>query len=288
MQHAPRALFLGLTTIDLQYLVDPYPLPNTKSKALDFIMAVGGPAVNAAATFVHLGGKARVFSVVGTHPMTAFVQEDFVNHKLELVDLCPDHPHLPTLATVLTDSGNGDRTIVTSPRQPAALQLDRLERQLDPAVRLILVDGFYMEAAIRLAAWGRTRGIPVVLDGGSWKLGMEDLLDFVDVAICSADFRVPDTDQPLFSWLRNKGLCFGAVTNGAEAIRFFENGREGILPVAAVNVVDTLGAGDVFHGAFCYYFAEGENFETSLHLASAIAGRSCGYLGAKRWMRGEA
>jgi sugar/nucleoside kinase (ribokinase family) len=222
---------------------------------------------------------------VGNHALTGYVQADFAAHALDLVDICPEHPHLPTLAAVLTDRRNGDRTIVTNPRHAAALDLAALERGFDPTAQVILVDGFYLEAAIRLAAWGRRQGIPVVMDGGSWKTGMEELIPYVDLAICSADFHLPDTEEPIFSWFRRKGLRFAAITQGEKPIRFMAEEREGLLPVAPVPVVDTLGAGDVFHGAFCYYFAQSGDFEACLQQASVIAGRSCRYLGARGWMR---
>lgn len=276
-------LFLGLTTIDLQYLVDPFPHPNTKNKAIDFEIAVGGPAVNAAAAFAALGGKAQAITVIGSHAMREYVIADFDHYQVEWKDLSPDHPYLPTVAAVLSSQTNGDRTIVTNRRVPAPLNLEMLGPECLEGIDIVLLDGFHMEAAIQVAGIARRRGIPVVMDGGSWKEGMEILLPEVDIAICSADFAVPD-GKPVFAYLREAGVQMGAITHGGASIHYYSEGREGVLPVSAVEVVDTLGAGDIFHGAFCHRYVGTDDFIKSMKEAAVIAGESCTCLGAKTWI----
>ncbi|MCB0837244.1 MAG: sugar kinase [Bacteroidetes bacterium] len=276
--------FLGLTTIDFQYVVDPFPQENSKNKAQAFYMALGGPAVNAAAAFSHLGGKAQTFSVVGKHAMSPFLNHEFEKYKLNLNDLAPDHPHYPTLASVWTSQTNGNRTIVTNQRVIPPLDLTILHDAFRLIPQIILVDGFYMEAAIELAKWGKKQGIPIVMDGGSWKDRTEELLSFVDIVICSNDFQVPDPKENLFHYLRRKGVRQIAVTRGEKPIEYMDGEDSGAIPVREMQAVDTLGAGDIFHGAFCYYYALNSHFTESLALASVVAGESCRYLGAKTWM----
>ncbi len=76
-----------------------------------------------------------------------------------------------------------------------------------------------------------------------------------------------------------------ATTNGADPIAFATVGANGQIPVPGVTVLDTLGAGDIFHGAFCYYFIRnGGHFVKALQDAAIVASGSCAYFGTREWM----
>jgi sugar/nucleoside kinase (ribokinase family) len=277
-----QALFLGLTVIDIQYLLPDYPAPNSKHRTPEAQIAIGGPAANAAATYAYLGGEVRMFTVIGDHSMTSFMDAQYREAGVQWTDLAPERTALPVFASVWTAQRNGDRTIVSNERQETDLDLDVLHEYWQDEAEVILVDGFFMEAAIALAKRGQAAGIPVVMDGGSWKPGTEELLRYVDILICSADFRVPGGAQ-LQQYVWEKGVQKLAVTNGGKPVRYWEEKEAGEVPVPRVEVVDTLGAGDVFHGAFCYHYAENGDFVRSLAQAAQVAARSCQYLGALSW-----
>lgn len=279
-----KGLFLGLSTVDIQYLLPTYPAANSKHKTEPTVIDIGGPALNAAATFVHLGGGADFYTVLGQHALRGFMEERLATAGLRTIDLAPESQHLPTVASVWTSADTGDRTIVTNRRQDGPLALSLLPDSLDPtSIQILLLDGFHLAAAIALAQRGKQVGIPVVLDGGSWKPGMEQLLPFVDLAICSADFVVPG-GGPIWEYCQGLGVEKLAITHGGDAIEWWEATDQGMLSVPAVEVVDTLGAGDVFHGAFCYFYGQEKNFQESLRQAAIIASQSCTQLGARSWM----
>ncbi|MEM6348563.1 MAG: PfkB family carbohydrate kinase [Bacteroidota bacterium] len=275
-------LFLGLTTLDLQYHLPHYPAPNSKHKVAETDISLGGPAANAAATFAYLGGNSTFCTVVGQHALTSFFADQFQTYQIEAIDLSPHSPHLPTLASVLTSADNGDRTIVTNIRQVSELIYERIPK--DKAWDIILVDGFHMEAAIELARWGRNQQIPVVLDGGSWKEGMADLLAYVDIAICSADFQLPGGGD-VFRYIAERSVSAIAQSRGGKEIISLEGEKRSAIAVPQVEVVDTLGAGDVLHGAFCWYYAQSGDFADALRRAAEVASESCRYFGAKTWMK---
>ncbi|MFK7921878.1 MAG: PfkB family carbohydrate kinase [Bacteroidia bacterium] len=275
-------LFLGLSTLDLQYRLPHYPAPNSKHKVAETEISLGGPAANAAATFAYLGGKSTFCTVLGDHALSSFFQDQFRAYQLAAVDMSPQSPHLPTLASVMTSADNGERTIVTNIRHESPLDLSLIPT--DPRPDIILLDGFHMEAAIFLARWGTQKQIPVVLDGGSWKAGMDELLGYVDIAICSADFQVSG-GLDIFRYLAERGLSAIAQSRGGESIVAEHGSQRSAIAVPQIDVVDTLGAGDVLHGAFCWYYAQNKNFEASLAQAAKIASESCRYFGAKTWMR---
>ena len=87
------------------------------------------------------------------------------------------------------------------------------------------------------------------------------------------------------SYLRSKGISQIAITRGNLPIDFENNGIQGKVNVPPIQAIDTLGAGDVFHGAFCYFFLQHQNFALALEEASWIAAESCLYVGARSWMK---
>ena len=87
----------------------------------------------------------------------------------------------------------------------------------------------------------------------------------------------------IIAWFAHRGLPYIAVTRGAQSILGWDRGRRFEIEVAPVAAVDTLGAGDVLHGAFCHFFALKPDFESALRRASEIATLSCQSLGARAW-----
>ena len=150
----------------------------------------------------------------------------------------------------------------------------------------MLVDGHFMRACQVWAAAARTLGIPVVLDGGSWKPGTEQLLNFVDTAICSADFLPPGctSEDTVIQYLQTAGVHRVAITHGANSVRFVAGSDSGFVDVPQVDPIDTTGAGDIFHGAFCFHTANGSSFVEALREAASVATASCQFHGTREWM----
>jgi len=243
---------VGLTTIDIHYLVDTFPASNAKTLAGAFAMAVGGPATNAAITFAHLGGKSHLLSAIGQHPFTSFIEHELHRYHVEMTDLSPTATQLPTISSIVTTPG-GQRAILTtrSSSTPSMNDITWIPHPDDYDV--VLVDGFQMDTCCTVAQQARQYELPVVLDGGSWKEGMERLLPCVDIAICSEQFRSPDGDDEdaTLAYLARQGVCYRAITHGERPVIYDTAGGSGEIAIESVEVVDTLGAGDILHGAFC-------------------------------------
>lgn len=278
-----QGIFIGLSTIDVVYGVDAFPKPNSKVTAHSQNVYVGGPATNAAITFAHLGGGASVVTAVGRHPLTHMVREELKKHSIQLADLSPAFDEVPSIASIAVDR-NGNRNIVSAGALQADIRAD-FDAALSKGARIVLVDGHYMPACQAWAKGARAQNIPVVLDGGSWKEGMAELLKNVQTAICSADFHPPghSSKDAVIRMLKDSGVTNVAITDGAQPIQFASGASSGTLRVPEVEVVDTMGAGDVFHGAYCYFAAIGHGFVEALAEAAEIAAESCRYNGTRAW-----
>ncbi len=280
-----RGIFVGLSTIDLIQTIDEFPSANTKAVAHSQEILVGGPATNAAIAFSRLGGSASLLAPVGRHTLASLVKEELERHSVKLIDLAPESDQPPPISSVWVNQ-RGDRTVVSVNATLFTAPPPQIDRSLLEAANILLVDGHSIESCRAWADAGRSAHIPVVFDGGSWKPGTEQLLRLIDTAICSSDFRPPGcaSEDQAIEYLRATGVRQIAITKGADPIRYIAGASSGIIAVPRVDVVDTSGAGDIFHGAFCFYTATGSSFEDSLRQAAVIATESCRFRGTRKWM----
>ncbi len=281
----PTGVFVGAATLDLHYLLPRLPESNTKGPARRFGLYAGGPATNAAITFAHLGGRARLYTEVGTHPLGVVIAADVGRHGVEMIDMIGGTEAIPMVSAIITTEDTGDRTVVAS-HFPDTGVSPGFDGEIPTGTGVLLVDGFLMAASGAAARLATERGVPVVLDAGSWKPAMEDLLPLVDIAICAEEFRPPGTTgcEEAIDYLAKGGITQVAVTGGDQPIRYRDGAAAGEIPVATVPVVDTLGAGDILHGAFCFHLAAGSGFTDALGSAAEIATASTRTFGTRAWM----
>lgn len=282
----PKGLFVGLITVDLVYLTEAGPpQPNQKLVATDTTISTGGPATNAAVTFSHLGGAAQLLGVVGAHPIRQWVELDLVEQGVTLIDLDPDRKEPPPISSIMVTQGTGERAIVSLNALKAQARPEQIPPQLLQGVKIVLIDGHQMALSVAIASQAKAAGILVVLDGGSWKPGLEKVLPFVDYALCSQDFCPPgcQTSAQVLDYLVSQGIPQVAITQGERPIQYLSPARSGEILVPQVSVVDTAGAGDIFHGAFCRSILA-QPFEPALAAAAQIASFSCQFLGTRSWL----
>lgn len=285
---AGHGLFVGLATIDLIYAVESFPEADRKVEAKSQAVYVGGPATNAALAFRHLGGEAALAVAVGKHALGGVVRAELEQYGVRLVDLLPEFAGLPSISSVTVD-GAGRRSVVSANAARMGETTAEADRDLCAWAEVVEVDGHQMKACRQWAAAARAQGAHVVLDGGSWKQGTEELLRVVDTAICSADFHPPGcgSESETMEYLETRGVRQVAVTHGAGEIAWRCGEESGVILPPAVEAVDTMGAGDIFHGAFCRAWTRGAEFAAALTEAAAVAARSCRYSGTRAWMLEE-
>lgn len=280
-----RGLFVGLTTLDFIYLSDRSLQQNQKLVARDYLTAAGGPATNAAVTFNYLGNQSQLFTVLGQHSLTQLIKSDLAQQAVEIVDLYPEKNDMPPISSIIVTAATGERAVIS---------INALKSQGNKLVApgmligidVVLIDGHQIDTSMAIALMAHSKQIPVVLDGGSWKPGLEKLLPYVDYAVCSANFYPPECSNTaeVFNLLRQHGVLHVAITRGEQPIQYLSLGERQTLPVSKIEAVDTLGAGDIFHGAFCHFILQ-QDFPNALLSASKIASHSCQSFGTRSWMR---
>lgn len=289
-QREPCALFVGLCTFDLIQSVTRMPGQNEKVTALEQTIAAGGPATNASVTFAFLGGHAILLTGVGNHPLAQGIHADLEQAGVDLVDAAETDGNPPAVSSIIVTRGSGDRSVVS---------LNAIGRKLDSPpfgdltekASAVLIDGHHPALALAAARAARERGRLCILDGGSWKENTPELLPYVDIALCSADFRPPElpTTKDVLDSLLSSGISWAAVTDGARPITWGGQSIRSEIPVPAVDAADTLGAGDVFHGAFTNSIIKAgtvnaDSVSSALRFGAEVAAHSCLTFGTRTWM----
>ncbi|WP_188042776.1 PfkB family carbohydrate kinase [Changpingibacter yushuensis] len=277
-----RTVFCGLTTVDLIQHVDQVPGPNQKIVSRSAILDVGGPAANAARTAGVLGAVPTLVSPIGTGVFAQLAKAWLAESEVTVVDLAADGD--PAISSVTIDA-EGNRAVVSSNNSGRSYTYPQAD-VLDGASAL-LIDGHLPDVQLALARTAKNLEIPVVLDGGSYKPGIEALLPHVTHAIISSDFTLPGVaDDVLVETLAWKGIPFVARTHGGGSIEAIVDNKAFSLPVSEVagdQIADTLGAGDVLHGAFTAALGAGQSAMASMSAASQLATLSVQASGALGW-----
>jgi sugar/nucleoside kinase (ribokinase family) len=278
-------LFIGLSTLDLIYLTKNIPERNEKIVALDQTIAAGGPATNAAVTFSYLGNCATLLSALGSHPMSQIIRSDLENYAIKILDLAPNRSELPSVSSIIVTQATGERAVISVNATKFQATPEQIPSDILKEIAIALIDGHQMQISYAIAQQAKAKNIPIVIDGGSWKEGFEKILPHVDYAICSDNFYSPNCQnrQEVFTYLQKIGIPHIAITQGDRPIQYLSRGKRGEIEIPVVKAVDTLGAGDIFHGAFCHYILQ-NNFVEALTLSAKIASFSCQFFGTRQWM----
>jgi sugar/nucleoside kinase (ribokinase family) len=291
---SPRVLFVGRTTLDVLYWLDHLPAEDTKAYARQFHAAPGGPALNAAVTHALVGGESMLISAVGGGSWAAAVRDELARLGIRLLDLAAGTDYEAPLCTAWVNAANSSRTVVNPPLSTIALPLlpaswsEAIPSDWGTVPPVVLCDGFHLKETLPLLAACKVAGASVCLDGGSWKPGTDELAPLLTVAICSERFTVPGepaSPESIFAWFAAEGVPQVAVTRGPRPILGSDRGRRFEIEIEPIEAQDTLGAGDVLHGAFCHHFAGEGNFEMALRQAARVATLSCQSHGVQSWAR---
>src|SRR3974390_2723669 len=273
------ALFIGQAYIDVTFLTDRMPTGDEKHVASAYAISFGGNAVTAAFCCAKLGIVPELLATVADD----WVGRMFLDMAAKYGILV--HPRkVKTLSLSFVMPNNGQRAIVRC----------RDDDYLNPFPRLNLlgchalhVDRHQADAAMYYAKAAREAGILTSLDGGGLRSNTHELLSFIEVAIVSERLCEQMAFEPtgMLEYLKSRGCRIGGVRLGQRGLVLYdEAGHGSTLPAVVVpedRVIDTSGAGDVFHGAYVYsYLADAaKSWEGHFLFARAAATHKIQYLG---------
>ena len=292
----PTGVFVGLATLDAVHRVERTVGPDEKVTAIRQDVAAGGPALGAALVFAALGGWATLVTALGADATGAAVRADLERCGVSLIDAGADLPEADRPATPVSAvrvlAATGERSVTSIDAAAAVVPAPTGLADLVAGADVVLLDGHHAELAAAAArAVARLRGAGrrspvVVLDAGRWRPVMDELLGVADAVIASAAFRTLEALDPAgtVADLRERGVPTVATTDGAGPVRWSTPTADGRVDVPAVDVRDTLGAGDALHGAAAWALSRGWPPDRVLRLGVEVAGARVACAGAGDWL----
>jgi sulfofructose kinase len=275
-------LCVGIATLDHVFGVESFPVTAEKHRAKDLTVVGGGLAANAAVAAARLGGRVMMAARLGEDAAGAAIVAEFEAEGVDcsLVRRWPGRRS--PISAVMVDNA-GERLVLSyqDPEMPVAPEW--MPEDLPAGIDCVLGDTRWPEGARHLFGLARTAGRIAVLDGDRK----------ADAALMAAATHVAFSEQGLaeMTGIADPAAALAAVattaggwvavTLGGRGVLHWDGRRPALTPAFRVEAVDTLGAGDVWHGAFALALAEGKGESAAIVFANAAAALKCTRFGGR-------
>jgi sulfofructose kinase len=279
---------VGLNATDTMIPVPHYPVSGSKVEFRSASVLPGGQVASAMVACQRWGLRARYVGKLGDDSAAELHREEFRQAGVEARVLTA--PGCSSQQAFILVEDSGERTVLWKRDERLTLRPEELRREWITDGRALLLDGHDTEAAITAAGWAREAGIPVIADLDELYPGVEGLLQKVDYLIVSRDIpgRLAgdgDLGDSLMKVQQRFGCLLTAATLGRDGTLAYNGRRFCYRPAYCVDVVDTTGAGDIFHAGFIYGLLQGWALEQTLDFACAAAALNCMASGARGGIR---
>jgi sulfofructose kinase len=283
---------VGLNAIDTLLMVAHFPAYAGKARIVEEVVSPGGQVASALVACAKLGLRAKYIGTIGDDERGRIQRESLESFGIDLEHVqlrrnCPNQS-----AYIVIDGSTGERTVFWRREDCLRIDPDEISPEQIAGARLLLIDGHDTPAVGRAAEIARKRGVPVVVDVDTIYAGFDSVLVNVDYLVASSEFPSAwtgerDPFRALDTIQKHYPMKVAAMTLGAHGALALERERFTYSPAYVVNCADTTGAGDVFHGAFCYAVLEGMPTAEALEFSNAMAALNCTALGARGGIRGR-
>jgi sulfofructose kinase len=283
----PLCIGLGICALDYTFVVEKYPRLDDKLDALSFSRQGGGPVPTALCTLSKLGVKTAFVGKCGKDPDGNAVKEELELFGVNSAHLMLDADTRTPRAFIIVEKESGKRTVILDRTETSAISPDELDMAFFDRAKYLLIDAREIETARTAAMLVRKSGGEVILDAGSPRKNIGDILPHVDHLVGSNRFSLDFTQEvdPGKAALKLARMGFKSVviTSGTKgSVGATPDGDLHQQDAFPVDAVDTTGAGDVFHGAFIYGLARVWKLPRIMEFASAAAALKCTRLGGRR------
>lgn len=274
-----QALFIGQTYIDVTFLTDHLPVGDEKSVASEYAISFGGNAVTAAFCCARLGVRPDLITTGADDWLGRMFLDMAAKYAVRLHIRGVEKSSLSFIMPK-----DGKRAIVRCRDDHYLQPFPRLDLR---GCRILHIDGHQWDAALFYARHCREAGIFTSLDGGAVRVNTHDLLRFIDVAVVAERFceQMRLSPNATLDYLLERGCAVQAVTLGERGFIWREQDgdvrTESPFPLPASRIIDTSGAGDVFHGAYVYSYLQHPKapWKEHFNFAKAAATFKIQYLG---------
>ncbi len=273
---------LGFHCVDLLMRISEMPSfkEHRSTHVLNFDIQGGGPVSTGLVAMAELGAKVGYVGKVGDDYWGDFILKEYKKYGVDTSRIIVEKGRTSPCVAVLVEAATGVRVFMILPSNLTSLKFAEPERSYIENSRMLFLAGGEREM-VQAAKIAKAAGIPVFIDG----LARGELKGLVDVAICGEEYAhaMTHTHDPLkaVEKLSMDGYSIVGITLGSKGSIFKTEGKIIRQEAFQVKVVDTTGAGDVFHGAFAYAILQGWDIEKTVEFASAVSALKCTKLGGR-------
>lgn len=284
---------LGLTALDVLIRLTDMPTWEHRTPFCNFGFDGGGPAGTATVAMARLGAHAGFVGTAGNDQLGELKLQSMRSAGVDLSRMVYRDEPENQIVFVFVHAQTGERVFNTLENfRQSPLKIEELDKDYITSAQYLHLDGYHPEASLQAAKWMRAAGKKVVLDGS--KTGgkpirphLLPLIQYVDILICGAGFvqsltGIPDTREACAAALE-RGPSIVVQTEGeAGSYTVTREQQFHTPPFTNINVVDTTGAGDVFHGAYIVGLLKGWDLQTIATFCTAVSALECTRLGGRR------
>jgi sulfofructose kinase len=276
-------LCVGIAVLDYVYAVEAMPVRAEKYRATDLAVVGGGIAANASVAVARLGGRAHLATRLGDDPTAAAIVAELEAEGVDCT-LARRFPGLRSPTSAILVDAKGERLIISYSDDAIPSDTSWLPDALPPGTGAVLGDTRWVEGSAHIFRLARRAGVPAILDGDRRPahpdvLGLATHVAFSEQGLAEIT-GIADPAEGLRALAGSTGSWL-AVTVGEGGVYFLEDGAVAHEAAFAVETVDTLGAGDAWHGAFALGLAEGMGERAAVRFASAVAAIKCTRFGGR-------
>ncbi len=286
MSRACDVLGIGLNATDTLLLVKEFP-PYAGKVAFDReMLSPGGQVATAIVSCARLGLRSKYIGTIGDDLRGDIQRQSLEGTGVDTSSLivrqnCPNQT-----AYIVIDERSGERTVLWQRADCLRLQPEEIKTEDIASARLLHIDGYDIDAAAHAAQVAHENNVPVSIDVDTIYPGFAAVLKYVDYLVAGSGWpakwtREQDPFKALSKIQSEYGTRLAAMTLGEFGSLALYQGRWYYSPAFEVVCADTTGAGDVYHGAFCYAMLAGMPMEKALEFSNAAAAINCTAIGAR-------
>lgn len=281
-----RIVGIGACVFDTLLQVPHYPSEDTKLRATASKTVGGGPVATGLVAAQKLGVPSAYIGMLADDSGGRYLKADFERYGVDTthIEIAEGYRSFSSVLWLAADTAT--RTCVFDRGNLPALSLDESKRAAVRDASLLMVDGNELDAAVEAATVARSNGTKVLYDCGGLYDGVERLLALTDLMIPSEEFALGHTgcttaEEAAVSLYERYHPEIVVITRGKHGGVLYDGSELVTYPIYPVEVVDSNGSGDVFHGAFAAGVCRGFDYVTCCHFASAVSALKCTGVGAR-------
>lgn len=277
---------IGACVADTLILLPHYPNEDIKLRADSMASAGGGPVATGLVAASKLGAKTAFIGLLSDDANGQFLRADFEKYGVDTTEIEMKSGYRSFASVIWLSAETGSRTCVFDKGNLPALELSEAQKNAIENAKILMIDGNEYDAALKAAQLAKKSGTKVLYDAGGLYDGVERLLEKTDIMIPSKEFALAvtgesDVDKAAKKLYNEYKPEVVVITCGKQGGILYDGKEITSYPIYPACVVDSNGAGDVFHGAFAAGVEKGYDYLKCCHFASAVSALKCTGIGAR-------